>query len=111
MIWLTWLMIKKLNPIVTELFLKGKKLNFSIYFITESYLKVSKDVRLYSTHFFVMIILNKGEVQQIDINHSSDIEFKDFIKICKKCTTEPYSFLVNDVTLPSDNSLRFGKKS
>ena len=55
-----------------------------------------------------MKILNKGERQQIVLNHSSDIGFKDFMKIYKKCTAEPYSFLV-DITLPSDNPLRFGK--
>ena len=51
-----------------------------------------------------MKIPNKRKLQQIAINHSSDIEFKDFIKIYKNCTKEPYSFLVNDTTLPSDNS-------
>ena len=54
-----------------------------------------------------MKIPNKRELQQIVLNHSSDIDFKDFMKIKKKCTAEPYSFLVNDTTLPSDNLLRF----
>ena len=45
--------------------------------------------------------------EQIATNHSSDIDFKDFIKIYKKCTARPYSFLANDTTLPSDNPLRF----
>ena len=54
-----------------------------------------------------MKIPNKRELQQIALNHSSDIEFKDFMKIYKKYTVEPYSFLVNDTTLPSDNLLRF----
>ena len=89
---------KKLNPIVTELFIRGRKLNISIVFITQSYFKVPKDVRLNSTHFFIMKILNKGELQQIALNHSSDIDFKDFMKIYKECTKEPYSFLVNDTT-------------
>ena len=52
---------------------------------------------------------NKRELQQIVLNHSSDIDFKDFIKIYKKRTAEPYSFLVNDTYLPSDNPLRFRK--
>ena len=56
-----------------------------------------------------MKILNKRELQQIALNDSLDITFKDFIKIYKKCTAEPYSFLVNDATLPSDNLLRFRK--
>ena len=93
---------KKLNPVVTELFIRGRKLNISIVFITQSYFKVSKDVRLNSAHFFIMKILNKRKLHLISLNHSSDIDFKDFIKIYKKYTAEPYSFLVNDTTLPSD---------
>ena len=99
----------KLNPIVTELFIRGRKLNISIVFFTQSYFKVPKDVRLNSTHFFIMKIPNNRELQQIALNHSSDIDFKYFIQIYKKSTKEPYSFLVNDTTLPSDNPLRFRK--
>ena len=99
----------KLNPIVTELFIRGRKLNISIVFITQSYFKVPKDVRLNSTHFFIMKTPNKRELQQIALNDSSDIDFKDFMQIYKKYTTEPYSFLVNDTTLPSDDPLRFRK--
>ena len=100
---------KKLNSIVTELFIRGRKLDISLVFITQSYFKVSKDVRLNSTNFFVMKIPNKREIQQIAPNHSSDIYSKDFMKIYKKCTAKPYSFLVNDATLASDNPLRFRK--
>ena len=50
---------KKLNPIVTELFIRGKKRNISIVFITQLYFKVPKDVRLNSTHFFIMKIPNR----------------------------------------------------
>ena len=100
---------KKLDSIVTELFIRGRKLNISIAFIMQSYFKVPKDVRLNSTHFFIMNIPNKKELQQIALNHSSDIDFKNFMKIYKKCTKEPYSFLVNDTTLPSDDPLRFRK--
>ena len=99
----------KLNPIVPELLIRGRKLNISIVFITQSYFKVPKDVRLNSTQLFIMKIPNKRELQQIALNHSSDIDFKDFMKVYKKCTTEPYSFLVNDTTLPSDDPLRFRK--
>ena len=99
----------KLNPIVTELFIRGRKLNISNFFITQSYFKVPKDVRLNSTHFFIMKIPNKRKLQHIALNNSSDIDFKDFMNIYKKCTTEPYSFLVNDTTLPSDDPLRFRK--
>ena len=99
----------KLNPIVTELFIRDKKLNIPIIFIIQSYFKVPKDVRLNSTHFFIMKIPNKRELQQIALNHSSNINFKDFMNIYKKYTKEPYSFLVNDTALPSDNPLRFRK--
>ena len=66
----------KLNPIVTELFIRGRKRNISIIFITQSYFKVSKDVRLNSSHFFIMKIPDKREFQEIALNHSSDIDFK-----------------------------------
>ena len=70
---------KKVNSIVTDLFIRGRKLNISLVFITQSYFKVPKDVRLNSTHFFIMKIPNKRELQQIALNHSSDIDTKDFI--------------------------------
>ena len=79
---------KKLNSIVTELFIRSRTLNISIVFITQSYFKVPKDVRL---------------------NHSSDIGLKEFMKIYKICSAEPYSFSVNDATLASNNPLRFKK--
>ena len=75
---------KNLNPIVTELLIKGRKLNISIVFITQSYFKVPKEVRLNTTHFFIMKIPNKREIQRIAYNHSSDIDFKDFMKIYNK---------------------------
>ena len=81
---------KKLNSIVTELFIRGRKLNISLVFITQSYFKVPKDVRLNTTHFFIMKIPNKRELQQIALIHSSDISPTDLIKIYKKCTAEPY---------------------
>ena len=90
---------KKLNSIVTELFIRGRKLDMSIVFITQWYFMVPKDVRLNSTHIFIMKIPNKREVQQIALNHSSDINSKDFITIFKNYTAEPYSFLDNDATL------------
>ena len=100
---------KKLNPIATELFIRGRKINMSIFLISKSYFKMPKDVRLNFTHFFIMKIPNKRELQQIALNHSSDINFKDFMNIYKTCFAEPYSFLVNETTLPSDDPLRFRK--
>ena len=83
---------KKLNPIVTELFIRGRKLNISIVFFTQSYSKVLKDVRLNSRHFFIMNIPNKRDLQQIALNHLSNIGFKDFINIYKKYAVETYFF-------------------
>ena len=106
---------KKLNPVVTELFIIGRKLNISIVFITQSYFKVPKDVGLNSTHFFITKILNKRELRQMALNRSSHIDFKDFIKIYKKpepqAEPEPLQnhFLVNNTTLLSDDPLRFRK--
>ena len=100
---------KNLNLIVTELLIRRRKLNIYLVFITQSYFKVPKDVRLNTSHFFIPKIPNKRELQQIAINHSSDINTKDFINIYRKCTAEPYSFFVNDTTLESDSPLRFRK--
>ena len=100
---------KKLNSVVTNLFIRGRRLNISLVSITQSYFKVPKNVRRNSTHFFTMQIPNKRKFQQIALNHSSDINSTYFINIYKKCTSEPYYFLVNDATLASDSSLRFRK--
>ena len=107
---LTCSAIKKLNPIVTEIFIRNRKLTFLLFFITQSYLVVPKKIRLSSTYCFIMEIPNKRELQQTVINHSSDIDFQGFIYINKKCTGKPYSFLVIDTTLASDNPLRFRNK-
>ena len=99
---------KKLNPVVIELLIRSRKLNISIVFIIQSYFKVPKIVRLNIAHLFIMKIPNKRELQQTEINHSSDIYFKDFMKIYKEFTVRPYSFdttvivtiAVIDTTLP-----------
>ena len=69
----------KLNN--NQTFIRDRKLNISIVFITQSYFKLPKDVGLNSTHFFIINIPNKRELQQIALNHSSDINSKDFMKI------------------------------
>ena len=104
-----WLLsIKKLNPIVTELFIRGRKLKISIVFITQSYFAVPKNIWLNSTHF-IMKIPNKQGIQQIAFNHSSDIDFQDFMDLYKKCTAKSYSFLVVVANLASDNPSSFTK--
>ena len=84
-----------------------KKLNILLVFISQSYYKVLKTIRLNATDYFVMKIPNKREIQQIASNHLSGIDFKDFMKFYKDYSKEPYSFLVNDMTLPTGNPLRF----
>ena len=71
------------------MFIRGRKLNISIAYITQSYFRVPKKVILNTTYFFIVKIPNKRELQLISLNHSSDIDFKDFMKIYKKCTVEP----------------------
>ena len=100
---------KKINSTVTELFIRGRKLNISLVSITQSYFKVPKDVILNTTHFFIAKIPNIGEIHQIE-NHSSGINTKGFVNIYRKCTSEPYFFLVNNSTLPSNNPFKVQKK-
>ena len=70
-----------------------------------------KTIRLNAADYFVMKIPNKRELQQIASNHLSGIDFKDFMKFYKNYSKEPYSFLVNDMTLPTGNPLRFRDNS
>ena len=89
---------KKLNPIVTELFIRDRKVNISLVFVTQSYFAMPKSFRLNSMHYFI-----------IAFNHSSDLEFEDLTNLYKTCTAKLYSFLVTDATITSDNPLRFTK--
>ena len=77
-----------------ELFLRGRKLNISLVFISQTYFKVPKTIRLNATHCFIMKIPSKREFQLIPFNHSSDIDFKDFMKLYKDYSKEPYSFFI-----------------
>ena len=98
---------KKFQAIIKELFIRSRKLNISLVFITQSYFSVPKDVRLNTTHYFIMKINNKRELQNIVINHSADTDYQDFKKIYRECTKEPFNFLKIDTTLPASNPLRF----
>ena len=86
---------KKLSPIVTELLWRGCKIHVSLVFISQSYIKVPKSIRLIAIHYFIMKIPNKRELWQIASNHSSIIGFWNFMKLYKNYTKKPYSFLVN----------------
>ena len=72
---------KKFQAIIKELFMRCRKLNSSLLFITQSYFSVPKDVRLNSKQYLIMKIDNKRELQNIAINHSADIDYQDFMKI------------------------------
>ena len=100
---------KKFQAIIKELFIRCRKLNISLVFITQSYFSVPKDVRLNTTHYFIMKINNKKKLENIAINHSADIDYQDFKKIYRECTKEPYNVLTIDTTLPASNPLRFRK--
>ena len=67
---------KQFQAIIKELFIRYRKLNISLVFITQSYFTVPKDVRLNSTHYLIMKINNRKELQNIAINHSADIDYK-----------------------------------
>ena len=72
---------KKYRATIKELFIRFRKLNISLVFMTQSYFSVSKDVRLNATHYLIIKINNQGELQNIVINHSADIDYEDFIEI------------------------------
>ena len=99
---------KKFQVMIKELFIRYRKLNISLN-ITHSYFSVPKEVGLNSTHYLIMKIHNRRELQQIAINHSADIDYKDFSKVYRYCTKEPYSFLTINTALPADNPMRFRK--
>ena len=82
---------KRVKAIIKELFIRCRKLNISLVFITQSYFKTPKDARLNSTHYLIMKIHNRRELQNITIDHSADIDYKDFLKIYRNCTKERHS--------------------
>ena len=100
---------KKFQSIIKELFIRCRKLNISLVFITQSYFSFPKSIRLNSTHYLIMKISNRQQLQNIAIKHSADIDYKDFMKIYRKCTKNCFNFLTINTTLPSGNPLRFRK--
>ena len=83
---------KKFRSTVKELFIRSRKLEISLAFITQFYSPVSKDARLNSTHYLIIKIQNKRVLQNIATNHSADIDYKDFLNIYRKHTRKPYFF-------------------
>ena len=100
---------KKFQAIIKVFLIRCRKINISLVFIAQSYFRIPKDVRLNSTHYLIMKINNRIELQNIAVNHSADIDYQDFIKIYRECTKEPYNFLTIDTTLPASDPLRFRK--
>ena len=100
---------KNFQAIIKELFIRCRKVNISLVFITQSNFCVSKDVRLTSTHYLIMRINNRKELQNITINHSADIDYNDSMKIYREFTIEPYFYLTIDTTLSAGDPLRFRK--
>ena len=96
---------KKCQGIIKELFIICRKLNISLVFTTQSYFSVPKGVRLNTTHYIIMKINSKRELQNIAINHSADIDYLDFKNIYRECTKEPFNFLTTNTTLPASDSL------
>ena len=100
---------KNFKAIIEELFIRCRKLNISIVFITQSYFRTPKDARLNSIHYVIMKIQSKKELQHIAQENSGDIDFKDFLKIYKDYTGEPYSCMIINTTAPSCHPMRFRK--
>ena len=85
---------EKRDSIVTELFIRRRKLNISFVFITQCCFANPINIRLNSAHYFVMKIPNKRELQQIALNLPSDIDFEDFMNLYKSCTAKQSSFIL-----------------
>ena len=85
---------KKAQQVLKELFIRCRKLNISLYFLTQSYFSAPKDVRLNCTYYVIFKLNNRKELQNIPINHSADIDYKDFVKLYRDCTKELYLFLL-----------------
>ena len=100
---------KTFKAIIKELFIRCRKLNVSIAFITQSYFRTPKDARLNSTHYIIIKSQNKKELQSIAQENCGDIDLKDFLDMYKKFTKELYLYLIIDTTLPSGHAMRFRK--
>ena len=87
---------EKFKAIVKELFIRCRKLNISIAFITQSYFRTPIDARLNITYYILIKMGNKKELKSIAKENSGHLDFKDFLKIYNYCTKEPYSFMLVD---------------
>ena len=97
---------KEFQAIIKDLFIRCRKLSISLAFISQVYCFVPKDVRLSITHFYAMKINSKGELQNIAIHDSGDIDYRDFVKIYRECTKELFSFLTVNTTLRASDPFK-----
>ena len=97
---------KKAQRVLKELFSRCRKLNINLCFLSQSYFSVPKDVRLNCTHYINFKLNSKRELQNIAINHSADINYKDFVKIYRDYTKKSYKFLTIDTTQPVDKRFK-----
>ena len=100
---------EKFQTLIKKLFFRCRKLNISLVFITQSFFKFPKDVRLNSTHYLITKIHNRRQLQNIAIDHSACIDYQDFMKIYRNCAREPYYFPTIDTRLHANNLMRFVK--
>ena len=98
---------KKFQAIIKELFTRYRKLNISLLFMTQSCFTVPKNVRLNLTHYVIIKVKNRRDLQNIAFNHSADIDYKDAMNIYRECTKEPFNILTINTTLTVSNPLRF----
>ena len=108
--WLqTLLQIKKFKRKSKNCLLDAENWIFRLYLSHSLTLFDPEVVRLNSVHYLIMKINNRRELQNTAINHFADIDYKDFMKIYRECTKEPYSFFTIDTTLPANDPLKFRK--
>ena len=86
---------KEFQAIIKELFIRCRKLNILLVFITQSYFSVPKDVRSCPTHYLIMKTNNRKELQNTVMNHSADIDYKDSVNIYRECTIKAVLFFGN----------------
>ena len=98
---------KEYKAIIKELFIRCRKLNISLVFITQSYFRTPKDARLNSTHYLLTKINNKRELRNISDDNSADLQYKDFLKLYRHFASQPYSFMNIDEILPSNNPNKY----
>ena len=91
------------------MFIRHRKLNISLVFISQTYFSVQKEVRLSTNHYFIVKINGKRELQNITLNHSADLDYRGFLKIYSEFTKELYSFSTINTTIPTIGPLRFRK--